>query len=85
MTAGELGMSRKLSACLATSGLALIAACGIFIGILSIRVGAQHADKDAFWVPILGGGFCVLFFIWMFYRSARYFWQKAKRSDRLRI
>lgn len=85
MTADELGMPRKLSACLATSGMGLITACGVFIGILSIRVGLQHADRDAFWVPVVAGGICVLLFTWMFYRFARYFWQRAKRSDRLRI
>ena len=85
MIAHELGMSRKLNTCLAMSGLALIAACGIFIGILSIRMGVHHMDKDAFWVPILGGGFCVLFFTWMFYRFARFLWQRAKRSERLRL
>jgi hypothetical protein len=85
MTAHELGMPRKLSAGLAISGSALITACGIFIGIISIRMGVHHADKDAFWVPILGGAFCVLFFSWMFYRFARYLWHRAKRSDRLRI
>ena len=78
-------MPRKLSACLVMSGLALIVACGIFIGIISIRMGVHHADKDAFWVPILGGAFCALFFSWMFYRVARYLRHRAKRSERLRM
>jgi hypothetical protein len=83
MIAHELEMPRKLSAFLAMSGLALIAACGIFVGILSIRMGVYHADKDAFWVPILGGGLCILLFTWMFYRVARYLRHRAKRSERL--
>ena len=81
----ELGMPRKLSASLAMSGSALIAASGIFIGIVSIRMGFLHADRDASWVPILAGGACVLFFCWVFYRSARYLRHRAKRSDRLKI
>ena len=85
MIAHERGMSRKLNSSLAMSGLALIAACGIFIGILSIRMGVHHADKDAFWVPILAGGLCILFFSWMFYRFARYLQYRAKRSERLRF
>jgi hypothetical protein len=85
MIAHELGMHRKLSACLAMSGFALIAAFGIFIGILSIRMGIYHADRDAFWVPILGGGSCILFFSWMFYRLVRYLRHRAKRSERLRL
>ncbi len=85
MTAHELGMSRKLGAYLAMLGLGLIAAYGIFIGIVSIRMGFHHADKEAFWVPILGGGFCILFFSWVFYRFARYLRDRVKRSERLKI
>jgi hypothetical protein len=85
MTAHELGMSRKLGTYLAMSGLGLIAAYGTFIGIVSIRMGVHHTDKEAFWVPILGGGFCILFFSWVFYRFAKYLRQSAKRSERLRI
>jgi hypothetical protein len=85
MTAHELWMSRKLGTYVAMSGLGLIAAYGIFIGIISIRMGVHHADKEAFWVPILGGGFCILFFSWVFYRFARFLRDRVKRSERLRL
>jgi hypothetical protein len=85
MIGHELGMSRKLGTYLAMSGLGLISAYAIFIGIISIRMGVHHADKEAFWVPILGGGFCILFFSWVFYRFAGYLRDRVKRSERLRI
>jgi hypothetical protein len=85
ITAHELGMSKRFGTYLAMSGLGLVAAYGMFIGILSIRMGVYHADKDAFWVPILGGGCCILFSSWVCYRSAKYLRHRVKRSERLRI
>jgi hypothetical protein len=85
MTAHEFGMSRKLGTYLAMSGLGLILACGVFIGIISIRVGIQHLDRDAFWVPIAGGGLGILFFSWIFCRFAKYLRHRVRRSERLRM
>ncbi len=78
-------MPGRLSASLATWALGLIVSYGIFVGIISIRMGVYHAQRDAFWVPILGGGLCILSFLWIFYRFARYVRHSLKRSERLRI
>ncbi len=85
MTADEPLMLKKLTICLAMLGFCLIAGYGIFVGVLSIQMGAHHPERDAFWVPMLAGGFGILILTWAFYRFARFVHHRAKRSDRLRF
>jgi hypothetical protein len=63
----------------------LVAGYVILLGALSLAAGLRHPGKDGFWVPILGGGLCIVIVSWLYFRCARFFYHLAKRSDRLQV
>jgi uncharacterized membrane protein HdeD (DUF308 family) len=85
MTDRESFSPKKLSVLLAILGCGLITAYVIFIGVISIRVGVRHLEKDGFWMPILAGGLCILFILFLFSRFTRFFYHLTKSSERLQL
>ena len=85
MTGGESFSVKKLGLWAAILAFGLVAGYVILLGALSLTAGLRHPDKDGFWVPILGGGLCIVIVTWLFFRFARFFYHLAKRPDRLQM
>lgn len=64
---------------------ALVAAYLVFLGVISISVGLQHADQEGSWMPLLAGGLCILVVLWLLFRVARSLLQTQRKVESLNV
>lgn len=64
---------------------ALVAAYLLFLGVISISVGLQHADQEGSWMPMLAGGLCILVVLWLLFRVARSLLQTQRKVESLNV
>ena len=64
---------------------ALVAAYLVFLGVISISVGLQHADQEGSWMPMLAGGLCILVVLWLLFRVARSLLQTQRKVESLNV
>ena len=64
---------------------ALVAAYLVFLGVISISAGLQHAEEEGAWMPVLAGSLCILAVLWIFFRVARSLVQALRKTDSLKV
>ena len=63
----------------------LVAAYLVFLGVISISTGLQHADQEGSWMPVLAGSLCILVVLWLLFRVARSLLQALRKAESLNV
>jgi uncharacterized membrane protein HdeD (DUF308 family) len=63
----------------------LVAAYLVFLGVISISAGLQHADQEGSWMPVLAGSLCILVVLWLLFRVARSLLQALRKAESLNV
>ena len=60
---------------------AVLAACALFLGALSIWAGIHHQVRAGSWVPILAGAFAIALVLFLFFRLFRILYGHMKSPE----
>jgi len=59
----------------------IVAACLVFISVVSLWAGFVHMQQTGFWVPILGGVLLLVLVVFLFARATKRILSYMKEED----